>query len=77
MNDALVAPSIDDPNLDSASKLYAMSEEGRWTILKPTIPFLIIPIIMWVDMMFRLGRLVRKGAQVERAEANKKGNKQL
>lgn len=64
MHGAYVAPSIKDPTLDPLSKFYAMSDEGRWTILAAATPILIVPLIMWVDMMIRLGRLVAKGERV-------------
>lgn len=65
MHAVIIAPSLSDTTLDPLSKFYAMSDKGRWTILNPTIVFLLVPGIMWVDMMVRLGRLVKKGAQVE------------
>ncbi|KIM22413.1 hypothetical protein M408DRAFT_332925 [Serendipita vermifera MAFF 305830] len=74
----LIAPSSADTSLDTLSKFYAMSDLGRWIILGPLIPFLIVPAIMWVDMMMRLSRLVKLGAQVEATkEVNGKGRKEL
>lgn len=75
MYGTIIAPSANDTTLDPHSKFYAMSDEGRWTILAPTIPFLVIPIIMWVDMMVRTGRLVLKGVQAEAQEQVTRGRK--
>jgi len=76
----IIAPSLNDTTLDPINKFYAMSDAGRWTILGPLIPFLIIPAVLWVDMMFRIGKLVKKGTQVEakaRAAGAGKGKKEL
>ncbi|KIM20280.1 hypothetical protein M408DRAFT_308499 [Serendipita vermifera MAFF 305830] len=74
----LIAPSSADTSLDALSRFYAMSDLGRWIILGLIIPFLIIPAIMWVDMMMRLSRLVKVGAQAEATnEINGKGRKEL
>lgn len=54
-------PSASDPTLDRLSKFYAMTEEGRWTIMYPVSFYLAVPAIMWVDMMFRVGGLVKAG----------------
>jgi hypothetical protein len=67
---AYTAPSIIDPTLDSTARFHAMSEKGRWTILNATIPFLIIPAIMWIDMMIRLGRLVNAGVNAQKGKVN-------
>lgn len=59
----LAAPSSDNANqeLDPISQFYSMTEEGRRSILGPLIPFLIVPAIMWVDMIIRLAGLVNDG----------------
>ena len=64
---ALKAPSAHDTSLDPVSKFYAMTDEGRWTILGPLIPFLIIPAVMWVDMFIRVMGLVSVGVRTQKA----------
>jgi hypothetical protein len=76
----LLIPSSTDKTLDPNFKMYAVTEEQRWVILGPLIPFLIIPVVMWIDMMVRVTRLVRKGTKVEaqsRIAAKGKGRKDL
>ncbi|CAG8725958.1 15355_t:CDS:2, partial [Acaulospora colombiana] len=64
----LKAPSASDLSLDPVSKFYALTDEGRWTILGPLIPFLIVPMIMFVDMMFRVTSLVNAGVKAQAAQ---------
>lgn len=73
----LAAPSASDKTLDPISKFYAMSDEGRWTILGPLIPFLIVPAVMWIDMMVRVGRLVEAGIRATGAGNAKSVKKDL
>lgn len=67
---AYTAPSITDPTLDATARFHAMSEKGRWTILNATMPFLIIPAVMWIDMMVRLGHLVNAGVKAQKGKVN-------
>ncbi|KAG8800702.1 hypothetical protein FRC17_006823 [Serendipita sp. 399] len=64
---ALAAPSVHDKTLDPISKFYAMTDEGRWSTLYPIIIFLVVPAIMWVDMLVRVTRLVNAGIKAQRA----------
>lgn len=57
----LTAPSDSDPALDNTLQFYALTEENRQVILGPLIPFLIVPVVMFVDMMIRLAGLVNAG----------------
>lgn len=74
---ALFAPSAHDETLDSLSKFYAMTDEGRWKILYPVILYLAIPSIMWIDMMFRVGSLVEAGTKARRVGGVVNGKKEL
>ncbi|CAG7855219.1 SubName: Full=Uncharacterized protein {ECO:0000313/EMBL:CCA73114.1} [Serendipita indica DSM 11827] len=69
-------PSANDTSLDATSKFYALTDEGRRTILGPIIPFLLIPAVMWVDMLIRVTSLVSAGIQ-KTATAGKTGKKEL
>ncbi|PVF96153.1 hypothetical protein CPB86DRAFT_787299 [Serendipita vermifera] len=73
----LKAPSASDPSLDPVSKFYALTDEGRNTILGPLIPFLIIPIIMFVDMMSRVTNLVNAGIKAQAAQKSTNGKKHI
>ena len=73
---AYTAPSITDPTLDATAQFHAMSEKGRWMILNATMPFLIVPAIMWIDMMIRLGRLVNAGVNAQKGKVSA-GSKKL
>ncbi|CCA76270.2 hypothetical protein PIIN_10265 [Serendipita indica DSM 11827] len=59
---AIKLPSAEDPSLDASSKFYAVTNEVRWRILGPLIPFLVVPAVMWVDMFVRIMDLVSIGA---------------
>ncbi|KAG8820147.1 hypothetical protein FRC19_009102 [Serendipita sp. 401] len=74
---AFAAPSAHDKTLDPVSKFYAMTEEGRWSIIYPTIPYLVIPAIMWVDMMVRITSLVKAGAKAQNAAIRVENGKKL
>ncbi|KIM20282.1 hypothetical protein M408DRAFT_308501, partial [Serendipita vermifera MAFF 305830] len=77
-HDVFIAPSSADTSLDALSKFYAMSDVGRRTLLAILIPFLVVPAIMWVDMMMRIGRLVKSGAKAEATkEMGERGRKEL
>jgi hypothetical protein len=76
----LLAPSSSDTNIGPDFKLYAVTEEERWGILGPLIPFLVMPVILWIDMMLRVTSLVVKGTEAEaqsRLTAKGKGGKDL
>jgi len=73
----LIAPNSADASLDPALKVYAFSDEQRSAVLRPLIPFLLIPAVMWFDMMVRVTGLVRKGAQLEAQETKEKSRKNL
>jgi hypothetical protein len=75
---AYILPSMADTT-DPLAKFYAVSDKGRMLILGPIIPFLIVPAVMWVDMMVRVGKLVNAGTKVQGQGkvANGKGRKEL
>lgn len=55
-----------------------MTPANRGTVVVILILFTIVPAIMWVDMMMRVGRLVKKGSLVDaqgKVAAKGKGSK--
>jgi hypothetical protein len=73
----LKAPSASDPNLDPVSKFYAVTDEGRRGILGPLIPFLLVPIVMFVDMLYRVTSLVKAGVKAQATSTAQNGKKHL
>jgi hypothetical protein len=61
---------------DAVAKFYALSDSARTHQFRSIIPFLLVPAVMWVDMMARVGMLVSAGAkvQVQEKKANGKRN---
>lgn len=57
------APSPTDPKLDINLRQFAMTEEQIKTVAKPFILFLGVPLIMIVDMTFRILALMKPGLQ--------------
>jgi hypothetical protein len=64
---------------DIVAKFYALPDSARMHQFRSIIPFLLVPAVMWVDMMVRVGRLVSGGAKVQAQDkkANGKRNKEL
>jgi hypothetical protein len=75
---ALTLPSLAETT-DPLARFYALSDEARMHQLGPLIPFLLVPAVMWVDMMVRVGKLVSAGAkaQAQGKVTNGKGRKEL
>lgn len=66
----LYAPSKSDPTLSPELAFYAVTDEQRRFLLTAHTPFLILPVIMFFDMSYRIIRLMKSGIEVEKTRKN-------
>jgi hypothetical protein len=60
------------PKLEKTSQYYSLSSEQLTMIMGATTPFLIIPAIMWVDMLMQIRKLMNAGERAMNAGVEKK-----
>ncbi|CAG7855224.1 SubName: Full=Uncharacterized protein {ECO:0000313/EMBL:CCA73638.1} [Serendipita indica DSM 11827] len=61
----LKAPSTSDQMLDAGLKYYALNDRGRLLLILGTIPYILIPAIMWIDMFVRVRGLLAVARRAE------------